>query len=118
MRDYSDLVSIHSLTIIHVAYVPRVEFPERPLALRTFLLGLHQGWNISLFHYRNHGAGQCAQPCGSSIMLNPSVDLGKVLAGIQVPPEDSQQFDTFLSELNYTNVEETQNMVYSRFLRG
>ncbi|KAF9501517.1 threonine dehydratase I [Pleurotus eryngii] len=79
----------------------RFEFPERPLALRTFLLGLHQGWNISLFHYRNHGA-----------------DLGKVLAGIQVPPEDSQQFDTFLSELNYTYVEETQNMVYSRFLRG
>lgn len=51
-------------------------------------------------------------------MLNPSADLGKVLAGIQVPPEDSQQFDTFLSELNYTYVEETQNMVYSRFLRG
>lgn len=35
------------------------EFPERPDALRRFLKGLHSGWNISLFHYRNHGAGAC-----------------------------------------------------------
>ncbi|KAJ8518287.1 hypothetical protein ONZ45_g4648 [Pleurotus djamor] len=79
----------------------RFEFPERPGALRTFLLGLHKGWNISLFHYRNHGA-----------------DLGKVLAGIQVPPEDNEQFETFLKELNYTYTEETQNEVFIRFLRG
>jgi len=35
----------------------KLEFPERPGALRKFLLGLHSGWNISLFHYRNHGGG-------------------------------------------------------------
>ncbi|KAF8070485.1 tryptophan synthase beta subunit-like PLP-dependent enzyme [Lyophyllum atratum] len=68
----------------------RFEFPERPNALRSFLLGLQQGWNISLFHYRNHGA-----------------DLGKVLAGIQVPPQDYAAFDAFLEKLNFTYVEET-----------
>ncbi|GLB37455.1 putative threonine ammonia-lyase [Lyophyllum shimeji] len=79
----------------------RFEFPERPNALRSFLLGLQQGWNISLFHYRNHGA-----------------DLGKVLAGIQVPAEDYAAFDAFLDKLNFTYVEETENVVYKRFLRG
>ncbi|KZT10812.1 threonine dehydratase I [Laetiporus sulphureus 93-53] len=78
----------------------RFEFPERPGALRKFLLGLHSGWNISLFHYRNHGA-----------------DLGKVLAGIQVPPEESHEFAAFLSNLGYPYVEETQNEVYRRYLR-
>ncbi|KAF5386225.1 hypothetical protein D9615_002236 [Tricholomella constricta] len=79
----------------------RFEFPERPNALRSFLLGLHQGWNISLFHYRNHGA-----------------DLGKVLAGIQVPPEDYAAFDAFLEKLNFAYVEETDNIAFKRFLRG
>ncbi|KAF8973233.1 threonine ammonia-lyase [Flammula alnicola] len=79
----------------------RFAFPERPGALRKFLLGLHHGWNISLFHYRNHGA-----------------DLGKVLAGIQVPEEDSAEFDEFLKKLDYSYVEETQNSVYKRFLQG
>ncbi|KAJ7703150.1 tryptophan synthase beta subunit-like PLP-dependent enzyme [Mycena rosella] len=81
--------------------VLRFEFPERPGALRKFLLGLHQGWNISLFHYRNHGA-----------------DLGKVLAGIQVPPAEYDAFDTFLTQLGYPYVEETENPVYKRYLRG
>ncbi|CAA7261617.1 unnamed protein product [Cyclocybe aegerita] len=79
----------------------RFSFPERPGALRKFLLGLHKGWNISLFHYRNHGA-----------------DLGKILAGIQVPPGDSVAFDEFLQKLDYPYVEETENSVYKRFLRG
>ncbi|KAG5342689.1 Threonine dehydratase, mitochondrial [Termitomyces sp. J132] len=79
----------------------RFEFPERPNALRSFLLGLHQGWNISLFHYRNHGA-----------------DLGRVLAGIQVPPSDYPAFDEFLEKLNFAYIEETENVVYKRFLRG
>ncbi|KIL66233.1 hypothetical protein M378DRAFT_186056 [Amanita muscaria Koide BX008] len=77
----------------------RFEFPERPTSLRKFLLGLHQGWNISLFHYRNHGA-----------------DVSKVLAGIQVPPKDDEAFDLFLKKLNYTYVEETNNPVYKRYL--
>ncbi|KAJ7132763.1 tryptophan synthase beta subunit-like PLP-dependent enzyme [Mycena crocata] len=81
--------------------VLRFEFPERPGALRKFLLGLHQGWNITLFHYRNHGG-----------------DLGKVLAGVQVPPSDHDAFDLFLTQLGYTYVEETENPVYKRYLRG
>ncbi|KAL4252772.1 Threonine dehydratase [Abortiporus biennis] len=79
----------------------RFEFPERPAALRKFLEGLHSEWNISLFHYRNHGA-----------------DLGKVLAGIQVPPEDSDAFDQYLQNLNYSYVEETNNEMYKRYLRA
>ncbi|KAF9012364.1 tryptophan synthase beta subunit-like PLP-dependent enzyme [Cyathus striatus] len=79
----------------------RFAFPERPGALRKFLLGLHQGWNISLFHYRNHGA-----------------DLGKVLAGVQVPLSDYDEFDAFLKKLDYAYVEETDNAVYKRYLRG
>ncbi|KAK0212638.1 tryptophan synthase beta subunit-like PLP-dependent enzyme [Desarmillaria ectypa] len=79
----------------------RFEFPERPNALRNFLLGMQQDWNISLFHYRNHGA-----------------DLGKVLAGIQVPSSEYDTFDKFLTKLNYTFVEETNNPVYKQYLRG
>lgn len=78
----------------------RFEFPERPGALRKFLLGLQSDWNISLFHYRNHGA-----------------DLGKVLAAIQVPPSDAKEFDGFLNNLGYPYVEETENEVYKRYLR-
>lgn len=81
----------------------RFEFPERPGALRRFLEGIHvgSGWNISLFHYRNHGA-----------------DIGKVLAGIQVPPNDAADFKKFLHNLGYPYVEETNNPVYKRYLRG
>jgi len=79
----------------------RFEFPERPGALRKFLLGMQTKWNISLFHYRNHGA-----------------DIGKVLAGIQVPPEDNAEFDNILKQLGYTFIEETNNAVYKRHLRG
>ncbi|KAK7676849.1 hypothetical protein QCA50_011496 [Cerrena zonata] len=79
----------------------RFEFPERPGALRKFLEGIQTEWNISLFHYRNHGA-----------------DLGKVLAGIQVPPEQAKKFDEFLEKLGYPYVEETDNEVYKRYLRS
>ncbi|KAH7888662.1 tryptophan synthase beta subunit-like PLP-dependent enzyme [Phlebopus sp. FC_14] len=79
----------------------RFEFPERPDALRKFLTGLHQGWNVSLFHYRNHGA-----------------DIGKILIGIQVPTEECDQFQEFLVQLGYHYVEETSNEVYKRYLRS
>ena len=46
------------------------------------------------------------------------VDIGKVLAGIQVPPEDKEQFGEYLQKLGYPYVEETENEVYKRFLRG
>jgi threonine dehydratase len=82
-------------------------------------LGLHQGWNISLFHYRNHGAGSSFLGNKPSFdLLKSSKDIGKVLAGIQVPPADYGAFDAFLEKLNFTYVEETDNVVYKRYLRG
>ena len=77
----------------------RFEFPERPGALLNFLETIGQDWNISLFHYRNHGAA-----------------YGRVLAGIQVPDEDRQRFDQFLAKLGYRYWEETSNPVYKLFL--
>ncbi len=78
----------------------RFEFPERPGALMRFLAAMHPGWNISLFHYRNQGA-----------------DYGRILVGIQVPAGDEEAFAAFLQSLAYPFVEETQNPVYSLFLR-
>lgn len=77
----------------------RFEFPERPGALLNFLEMIGQEWNISLFHYRNHGAA-----------------YGRVLAGIQVPAENRQRFDSFLAKLGYRCWEETGNPVYKLFL--
>jgi threonine dehydratase len=79
----------------------RFEFPERPGALRDFLEALAHGWNISLFHYRNHGA-----------------DYGRVLAGIQVPPADRDTFERALSVLGYPHWPETRNVAYQMFLGG
>jgi threonine dehydratase len=77
----------------------RFEFPERPGALLTFLTKMRSDWNISLFHYRNHGA-----------------DYGRVLAGIQVPRRDDARFGRFLRELGYPYWEETRNPAYRLFL--
>jgi threonine dehydratase len=77
----------------------RFQFPERPGALLQFLRGMSGNWNISLFHYRNHGA-----------------DYGRVLAGIQVPPEDRGAFEAFLARLGYPFTEETGNPAYRLFL--
>jgi threonine dehydratase len=79
----------------------RFEFPERPGALIRFLDSMSAGWNISLFHYRNHGA-----------------DYGRVLVGMQVPPSDSGQFKRFLERLGYDYVDETLNPAYRMFLGG
>ncbi|EUC64092.1 threonine ammonia-lyase, biosynthetic protein [Rhizoctonia solani AG-3 Rhs1AP] len=79
----------------------RFEFPERPGALRKFLLELRSGWNISLFNYRNNGA-----------------DLARILAGIQVPPNEYAEFEQFLTKLGYPYIEETQNPIYRSFLRS
>ena len=97
------------------------EFPERPGALRKFLSGTQTKWNISLFHYRNHGAGEKfllweARLCSTNFMYLE--DIGKVLAGIQVPPEDNAEFDSILKQVGYAFVEETENPVYKRLLRG
>jgi threonine dehydratase len=77
----------------------RFEFPERPGALLNFLDHLRSDWNISLFHYRNHGA-----------------DYGRVLAGIQVPQKDDLKFRRFLAELGYRHQDETKNPAYRLFL--
>jgi threonine dehydratase len=77
----------------------RFEFPERPGALMRFLERIGQRWNISLFHYRNHGA-----------------DYGRVLAGMQVPPSEKQAFRAFLDGLGYAYREETANPAYRLFL--
>ena len=77
----------------------RFEFPERPGALLRFLDAMRSDWNISLFHYRNHGA-----------------DSGRVLAGMQVPPVEARAFRRFLDELGYPWVEETRNPAARLFL--
>ena len=77
----------------------RFEFPERPGALLDFLKAVGTDWNISLFHYRNHGS-----------------DHGRVLAGIQVPEEDSVELEAHLAELGYAHFEESDNPAYRMFL--
>jgi threonine dehydratase len=77
----------------------RFEFPERPGALMRFLTAMSRGWNISLFHYRNHGA-----------------DYGRVLVGMQVPPRDKRGFRAFLARVGYPWHDETRNPAYRLFL--
>ena len=77
----------------------RFEFPERPGALMNFLTQMSAGWNISLFHYRNHGA-----------------DYGRVLVGMQVPPGEMGQFREFLTNLGYAHWDESGNPAYKLFL--
>jgi threonine dehydratase len=77
----------------------RFEFPERPGALMKFLTAMSRGWNISLFHYRNHGA-----------------DYGRVLVGMQVPRRDQAQFKAFLARVGYPYRDESRNPAYRLFL--
>lgn len=77
----------------------RFEFPERPGALANFLARLGGRWNISMFHYRNHGSA-----------------YGRVLVGMQVPPAERKHVSAFLDELNYDWREETDNPAYALFL--
>jgi threonine dehydratase len=78
----------------------RFQFPERPGALMEFLDKLGGRWNISLFHYRNHGA-----------------DFGRVLAGFEVPDAEMADFGGFLERLGYDYVRENENPAYTFFLR-
>ncbi len=77
----------------------RFEFPERPGALLRFLTHLSGRWNISLFHYRNHGAA-----------------YGRVLMGIQVPPGEQEAFEALLGELDMRYEDESNNPAYRLFL--
>jgi threonine dehydratase len=77
----------------------RFEFPERPGALMQFLDELGGRWNISLFHYRNHGA-----------------DFGRVLAAFEVPEDEMERFRGFLENLGYPFEPELENPAYELFL--
>ena len=77
----------------------RFEFPERPGALMNFLNSMNHSWNISLFHYRNHGA-----------------DYGRVLVGMQVPHHDKKALKVFLDKLGYRYWDESDNPAYRLFL--
>jgi threonine dehydratase len=78
----------------------RFEFPERPGALMKFLNSMSHDWNISLFHYRNHGA-----------------DYGRVLCGIQVPEHEKEDFQRFLDGLGYRYWNESRNPASKLFLK-
>ena len=78
----------------------RFEFPERPGALLVFLKTLGKRWNISMFHYRNHGAAN-----------------GRVLVGLQVPKGEEAELRTYLDEVAYPYWEESDNPAYKLFLR-
>lgn len=93
------MIGGHAPTIEN-EHLYRFEFPERPGALLRFLSGMGKNWNISLFHYRNHGAA-----------------FGRVLAGIQVPDHELNTFHKYLDELAYNYWDETLNPAYKSFLR-
>ena len=77
----------------------RFEFPEKPGALMKFLTSMAPNWNISLFHYRNHGA-----------------DYGRILIGMQVPSSDKKELKKFLAGLGYPHWDESDNPAYKLFL--
>ncbi|PZO20511.1 MAG: threonine ammonia-lyase, biosynthetic [Leptolyngbya foveolarum] len=77
----------------------RFEFPERPRALTNFVSAMSPNWNISLFHYRNHGA-----------------DYGRIVVGMQVPPREMLQWEAFLETLGYRYWNESSNPAYQLFL--
>ncbi len=77
----------------------RFEFPEKPGALMKFLTSMAPNWNISLFHYRNHGA-----------------DYGRILIGMQVPASDKKELKKFLAGLGYPHWDESDNPAYKLFL--
>ena len=79
----------------------RFEFPERPGALADFLKGLSRGWNISLFHYRNHGSA-----------------YGRVLVGVQLDRKAVRDFRAYMETSGYTYSEETDNLAYRLFAKG
>jgi threonine dehydratase len=95
------MVGGHAPVQLRDERVYRVEFPERPGALLTFLTGLGQRWNISMFHYRNHGAA-----------------YGRILIGIQVPDPERRQLEQVLDSINYRYWDETDNRAYRLYLGG
>ena len=93
------MVGGHAPVEIRDELVYRVEFPERPGALLRFLAGLGQRWNISMFHYRNHGAA-----------------YGRIFVGVQVKKGDRRKFEAVLDRIKFPYSEETQNRAYQLYL--
>jgi threonine dehydratase len=93
------MVGGHAPESVTNEIVYRFEFPERPGALMKFLSTLGGRWNISMFHYRNHGSA-----------------YGRVLVGMQVPKAERPQVKEFLNEIGYNFWEETDNPAYKLFL--
>lgn len=92
-RNVSEKISVERLF--------QFEFPERPGALTKFLQAMKNNWDITLFHYRNHGN-----------------DIGKVLCAFVLPEDTSEaEFHEVLKELGYKYVDESENVVYSKFLK-
>jgi threonine dehydratase len=94
------MVGGHS-PLAHDEVLYQFEFPERPGALMRFLSSMRPDWNISLFHYRNHGA-----------------DYGRILVGMQVPSNEKREFKAFLSTLGYPYSDESRHPAYRLFLAG
>ncbi|MEH6568458.1 MAG: threonine ammonia-lyase, biosynthetic [Halioglobus sp.] len=95
------MVGGHAPGSIDDERVYRFEFPERPGALLKFLNGLGQRWNISMFHYRNHGAA-----------------FGRILVGLQVPRGERKALEEALAKINYRHWDETENSAYQLYLGG
>ena len=93
------MVGGHAAAQLQDERVYRVEFPERPGALLKFLSGLGSSWNISMFHYRNHGAA-----------------YGRIFVGVQVRKSERKQFEQVLDRINFTYSEETNNRAYKLYL--
>ena len=93
------MVGGHAPALAGNEVVYRVEFPERPGALLRFLSGLGQRWNISMFHYRNHGSA-----------------FGRILLGLQVPAAQRRALEQVLDRINYRYWEETDNPAYQCYL--
>jgi len=92
------MVGGHS-PLAHHELLYRFEFPERPGALMNFVGSMSPDWNISLFHYRNNGS-----------------DYGRIVVGMQVPPHEMEEWQTFLDTLGLSYWDETQNPAYKLFL--
>nr|WP_290225584.1 threonine ammonia-lyase, biosynthetic [Trichocoleus desertorum] len=92
------MVGGHS-ALAHHELLYRFEFPERPGALMKFVTSMSPNWNISMFHYRNNGA-----------------DYGRIVVGMQVPPQETQEWQAFLETLGYRYWDESQNPAYKLFL--
>lgn len=93
------MVGGHAPESVNNERLYRFEFPERPGALMKFLKTLPQAWNISLFHYRNHGSA-----------------YGRVLVGMQIDEKDRRKVGEYLDKLHYPYQEETDNPAYMQFL--